>query len=107
MSSRQKLRCTSRLRGKRGCGIGKSRSSLLTGHWEYADFSVENVCSARPGVWAGREVQEDGGVSLRDWSIKLLSRYAYTFGKLSDSHPSILWLVRLIPFFSPPPFHPL
>ena len=53
----------------------------MTGHWEDADFSVANVVRPGQDVWAGDEGRGNGTVSLRDWSIKLLSRYAYTVGK--------------------------
>ena len=53
----------------------------MTSHWESTDFSVSNVVHLGQDVWKGKEYREDGGVSLRDWSIKLLSRYAYVIGE--------------------------
>jgi 3-O-alpha-D-mannopyranosyl-alpha-D-mannopyranose xylosylphosphotransferase len=59
----------------------------LTSHWEGSDFSLAEVVRNGQDAWAGISPREDGGVRLREWCIKLLSRYAYTHGK--SSFPSL------------------
>ena len=53
----------------------------MTNRWQDADFSIANVVRAGQDIWAGEQPRAGGGVSLRDWSIKLLSRYAYIYGE--------------------------
>jgi 3-O-alpha-D-mannopyranosyl-alpha-D-mannopyranose xylosylphosphotransferase len=47
--------------------------------WTGADFSLEAVVRPGQDTWDGT-AKPRGEVSLRDWSIKLLSRYAYLTG---------------------------
>lgn len=54
----------------------------LSGSWEDGQFGLKHVVRLGQDLWVGSEIQEDGGVRLRDWCIKLLSRYAYTYGML-------------------------
>lgn len=55
----------------------------LTSTWEGVDFSLDRVVRPGQDTWDGIEPAEDGAVRLREWCIKLLSRYAYTFGESS------------------------
>ncbi|EIW71167.1 hypothetical protein TREMEDRAFT_67606 [Tremella mesenterica DSM 1558] len=50
----------------------------LTTSWEKTDFSLKNVVRQGQDVWTG-ERKVKGKVSLRRWSIKLLSRYSYVY----------------------------
>lgn len=71
----------------------------LTATWGEADFSLQSVVSRGQDSWAGSEARGDGGVDLRDWSIKLLSRYAYVFGQsvsvISSTFPAVSVLCSL------------
>jgi 3-O-alpha-D-mannopyranosyl-alpha-D-mannopyranose xylosylphosphotransferase len=53
----------------------------LTSTWEGVDFSLNMVVRPGQDTWDGIQPAEDGAVRLREWCIKLLSRYAYTFGE--------------------------
>lgn len=53
----------------------------LTPTWQEADFSMKHVVRPGQDVWEGIEARPDGAVRMREWCIKLLSRYAFTFGK--------------------------
>lgn len=55
----------------------------LVSSWKDGDFSLRANVKAGQDVWDGFEAREDGGVSLRAWCIKLLSRYNYVYGVLS------------------------
>ncbi|KAL1405386.1 hypothetical protein Q8F55_009017 [Vanrija albida] len=52
----------------------------LTPTWRGANFSMEANVRRGQDVWEGAPERPDGGVSLRNFSVKLLSRYAYVFG---------------------------
>lgn len=53
----------------------------LVSSWRQGDFSMANVVKVGQDVWEGKVGRSDGGVDLRDWCIKLLSRYAYVWGE--------------------------
>ncbi|RSH92244.1 hypothetical protein EHS25_008659 [Saitozyma podzolica] len=57
----------------------------LTSTWEGVDFSLNRVVRPGQDTWDGIQPAEDGAVRLREWCIKLLSRYAYTFA-ITPSH---------------------
>jgi 3-O-alpha-D-mannopyranosyl-alpha-D-mannopyranose xylosylphosphotransferase len=52
----------------------------MTDRWADADFSLASNVRKGQDVWDGIEPRLDGGVRLREWCVKLLSRYAYTYG---------------------------
>ncbi|WWC59528.1 uncharacterized protein I303_102084 [Kwoniella dejecticola CBS 10117] len=52
----------------------------LTDSWEGSDFSIETNVFEGQDTWSGALRRKDGGVELRRWVIKLLSRYTYVFG---------------------------
>ena len=52
----------------------------LTKTWFEANFSVESVVKTGQDLWRGIKKRDDEGVNLRQWCIKLLSRYAYVMG---------------------------
>ncbi|WWC86837.1 uncharacterized protein L201_001716 [Kwoniella dendrophila CBS 6074] len=51
----------------------------LTNSWENSDFSIESNVFEGQDVWSGSPKRIDGGIELRRWVIKLLSRYNYVF----------------------------
>jgi len=53
----------------------------LVDRWQLGNFSVYNVVRPDQDQWDGAEREVDGSVNLRQWSIKLLSRYAYVVGE--------------------------
>lgn len=53
----------------------------LTKTWQEASFGLEDVVRRGSDVWDDAEVSEGQGVSLRKWSIKLLTRYHYAMGE--------------------------
>ncbi|TXT03812.1 hypothetical protein VHUM_04333 [Vanrija humicola] len=52
----------------------------LTPSWRDADFSMAANVRRGQDVWAGASARTDGGVNMRNWVVKLLSRYAYVYG---------------------------
>ncbi|WVQ98135.1 hypothetical protein IAU59_005257 [Kwoniella sp. CBS 9459] len=52
----------------------------MVNDWRIADFSLRANVRLGQDVWAGAERRDDGGVELRRWCIKLLSRYNYVYG---------------------------
>lgn len=52
----------------------------LTSSWKDGNFSLKANVKAGQDIWDGFEAREDGGVNLRAWCIKLLSRYNYIYG---------------------------
>jgi 3-O-alpha-D-mannopyranosyl-alpha-D-mannopyranose xylosylphosphotransferase len=55
----------------------------LTDTWEAADFTLANNVRLGQDEWTRvfpKEEWNEGQVSLLDWSVKLLSRYAYVYG---------------------------
>lgn len=52
----------------------------LTDHWQYANFSAHSIIRPLQDQWRGTHQEPNGRVSLRQWCIKLLSRYAYVLG---------------------------
>ena len=57
----------------------------LTSSWQNVDFSLGAIVRPGQDVWNGSEAQSDGGISLRSYAIKLLSRYAYVIGETPTS----------------------
>lgn len=53
----------------------------LTPTWQEADFSMEANVRTGQDAWEGFEPRADGGVSMRAWTVKLLSRYAYVYAR--------------------------
>jgi 3-O-alpha-D-mannopyranosyl-alpha-D-mannopyranose xylosylphosphotransferase len=56
----------------------------LTGTWQEADFTLANNVRLGQDEWTRVHAQSDkkeGEVNLLDWSVKLLSRYAYVYCK--------------------------
>lgn len=53
----------------------------LTKDWQSTDFSIDNVVRLGQDSWPGLAAAGDGSVNLRQWCIKLLTRYAYVTGK--------------------------
>lgn len=60
----------------------------LTDSWEAGNFSVYSLVRSGQDQWAGTATSTDGSVNLRQWSIKLLSRYAYVLGEFHGSVPA-------------------
>lgn len=52
----------------------------LTKTWQEASFGLEDVIRRGSDVWDG-EATQGQGISLRKWSIKLLTRYHYAMGR--------------------------
>ncbi|WVF69715.1 hypothetical protein IAT40_004494 [Kwoniella sp. CBS 6097] len=52
----------------------------IVNDWRIADFSLRGNVRSGQDIWAGAEKRVDGGVELRRWCIKLLSRYNYVYG---------------------------
>ncbi|OCF45807.1 hypothetical protein I317_00295 [Kwoniella heveanensis CBS 569] len=52
----------------------------MVNDWRIADFSLGANVRSGQDVWQGAERRSDGGVELRRWCIKLLSRYNYIYG---------------------------
>lgn len=52
----------------------------LTDTWQFANFSAHSIIRPLQDQWRGTHQESDGRVSLRQWCIKLLSRYAYVVG---------------------------
>lgn len=57
----------------------------LVGKWLGTDFSLEGVVRSGQDAWPGSPARAAGVVGLRDWSIKLLSRYTYMWSS-TPSH---------------------
>jgi 3-O-alpha-D-mannopyranosyl-alpha-D-mannopyranose xylosylphosphotransferase len=57
----------------------------LVSKWEEGEFGLESVVWPGQDIWEGVKRRKDGGVGVRDWCIKLLSRYTYIYGKSSAS----------------------
>ena len=55
----------------------------LTDSWEAGNFSIYSMVRPGQDQWPGAKPSKDGSVNLRQWSIKLLSRYAYVLGETS------------------------
>ena len=53
----------------------------LTPTWEEANFDIADIVKAGQDEWPGVRPRGDGGVNLRQWCMKLLTRYAYVFGE--------------------------
>lgn len=53
----------------------------LTPTWEEADFSIEANVRTGQDAWKGATTRKDGAVHLREWCVKLLSRYSYIYGE--------------------------
>lgn len=53
----------------------------LTPTWQEADFSIEANVRTGQDAWKGATTRSDGAVHLREWCVKLLSRYAYIYGE--------------------------
>ena len=53
----------------------------LTSTWQEGNFSIASVVKVGQEFWAGARPRGDGGVNLRQWCMKLLSRYAYVLGE--------------------------
>jgi len=72
----------------------------LTTTWEEADFSMANNIRLGQDKWTRMEPKQtkDGEVNLLDWSVKLLSRYAYVYGKWPHLYP---WLIANMSATSP------
>ncbi|RSH78093.1 uncharacterized protein EHS24_002549 [Apiotrichum porosum] len=51
----------------------------LVDKWEDADFSLANNVRLGQDIWKGVEPSADDEVNLRNWSVKLLSRYSYVY----------------------------
>ncbi|WVW78369.1 hypothetical protein I302_100323 [Kwoniella bestiolae CBS 10118] len=51
----------------------------LTDSWAESDFTIGGNVFEGQDIWAGALARKDGGVELRRWCIKLLSRYTYVF----------------------------
>lgn len=63
----------------------------LTKTWQEADFDLKDVIRPGSDVWYGEEASESQGISLRKWSIKLLTRYHYAMGGFPLSSGSVLY----------------
>ncbi|BEJ12056.1 hypothetical protein CspHIS471_0205160 [Cutaneotrichosporon sp. HIS471] len=62
----------------------------LTPTWEEANFSLAyNVRTGQDG-WKGVRPRTDGAVRMREWCVKMLSRYTYTYGRT----PSRFYMVH-------------
>ena len=48
--------------------------------WREGNFSAANVVRAGQDVWEGSKLREHRLVGLREWCVKLLSRYIYSLG---------------------------
>lgn len=53
----------------------------LTPTWQEADFSMAANVRSGQDAWEGWEPRPDGGVNLRAWTVKLLSRYAFVYAR--------------------------
>ncbi|WWD21565.1 hypothetical protein CI109_106051 [Kwoniella shandongensis] len=53
----------------------------LVSSWSEGDFSLAANVRKGQDVWEGTEARADGGVELRRWCIKLLSRYNYVWAE--------------------------
>ncbi|ORX33950.1 hypothetical protein BD324DRAFT_643648 [Kockovaella imperatae] len=51
----------------------------LTPSWVDTDFRIESIMRSGQDSWPGVKPRMDGSVNMRQWCIKLLSRYAYVF----------------------------
>ncbi len=60
----------------------------LTDVWQSANFSIYSVIRPDQDRWRGSTPPKDGKVNLKQWAIKLLSRYAYVVGEYS--HMSVI-----------------
>ncbi|AGV14656.1 hypothetical protein, variant [Cryptococcus neoformans var. grubii H99] len=67
----------------------------LVSSWKDGDFSLRANVKAGQDVWDGFEAREDGGVSLRAWCIKLLSRYNYVYGSTPSRFTPVHSLYQL------------
>ena len=74
----------------------------LTRTWQEADFSIANVVKVGQDHWTGLKVREDGGVNMRQWCMKLLSRYAYVFGECCFSILLTFHTFPIIPLLRQP-----
>ena len=52
----------------------------LVPDWRDGRYALADVVRPGQDTWHGVEARSDGGVKMREWCIKLLSRYAYTLG---------------------------
>lgn len=48
--------------------------------WQQTNFSAYSIIRPHQDQWRGTHQEPDGRVNLRQWCVKLLSRYAYTLG---------------------------
>jgi 3-O-alpha-D-mannopyranosyl-alpha-D-mannopyranose xylosylphosphotransferase len=53
----------------------------LTPTWQEADFSMAHNVRTGQDEWKGVRPRADGAVRMREWCVKLLSRYTYTYGE--------------------------
>lgn len=54
----------------------------LTPTWDEADYSIEANVRTGQDAWKGSQTpRADGAVRMREWCVKLLSRYAYIYGR--------------------------
>jgi len=53
----------------------------LVDRWQLGNFSLYSVIRPNQDQWEGTDRSVDGSINLRQWSIKLLSRYAYVLGE--------------------------
>jgi 3-O-alpha-D-mannopyranosyl-alpha-D-mannopyranose xylosylphosphotransferase len=67
----------------------------LTDRWADANFTISNNVRKGQDLWDGVEVREDGAVRLREWCVKLLSRYAYSYGMHSIISRSLCTVIDL------------
>ncbi|WRT64707.1 uncharacterized protein IL334_001641 [Kwoniella shivajii] len=61
----------------------------LTDDWETSDFSLKANLFPGQDTWSGALQRIDGGIELRRWCIKLLSRYTYTFASTPSRFSAI------------------
>ncbi|KLT42962.1 hypothetical protein CC85DRAFT_244958 [Cutaneotrichosporon oleaginosum] len=62
----------------------------LTPTWKEADFSMAYNVRTGQDAWKGVRPRADGAVRMREWCVKLLSRYTYTYGRT----PSRFYMVH-------------
>ncbi|GMK54374.1 hypothetical protein CspeluHIS016_0109600 [Cutaneotrichosporon spelunceum] len=62
----------------------------LTPTWEEADFTMAYNVRTGQDAWKGVRARTDGAVRMREWCVKMLSRYPYTYGRT----PSRFYMVH-------------
>ncbi|WVQ83148.1 hypothetical protein IAT38_005286 [Cryptococcus sp. DSM 104549] len=68
----------------------------LVGRWQDGDFGLGANVRRGQDVWEGAKEREDGGVELRRWVVKLLSRYNYIYGTTPSRFAQIHSTMQLI-----------